>query len=145
MKTITLIALLTLSMMQTTHAQSTIYKCVDKGKTIYSESPCKKNAYHENILEVNSDRMGNVSPDRQTIEETRARIREDMNRPNAQGTSTGRAARATSNKNFVCTSIDEEIRNLDSAARQPISGWQQDQIKDQKSNAQRRKSEYGCG
>lgn len=145
MKTITLIVLLNLSMVQTTQAQSTIYKCVVKGKTIYSESPCKENAYNENIFEVNNERMGNVSPDRQTIEETRARIRHDMNKPNAQSTSTGKATRTTSNKNFVCTSIEEEIKNLDSAARQPISGWQQDQIKNQKMDAQRRKNEYGCG
>lgn len=136
-------------MCQTAQAQSTIYKCVVKGKTLYSESPCRANAYNENVFEVNNERIGNVYPDRETIEATRARIREEMVAP-VQGaggsTTTTRTTTTTTfgSKNYFCNGIDEELKNLDSRSRQPISGWEQDQIRLQKSDAHKRKSQYGC-
>lgn len=142
-------ALICLALTHTAYAQGKIYKCLVKGKTIYSESPCKANTYNENVFEVNNERMGNVSPDRETIEATRARIRDGMNTPGAKGISTGSTTQTTTtttfNKTAVCNSIEDEIRHLDSRARQPISGWEQDQIKQQKQDAHKRKSQYGCG
>lgn len=141
-------ALICIALTQTSYAQGKIYKCIVKGKTIYSESPCKENAYNVNVFEVNHDRVGTVSPDRETIDSTRARIRADMNAPGAQGISTGTTTRTTtttSNKTAVCSSIEDEIRHMDARARQPLTGWEQDQIKQQKSDAQKRKNQYGCG
>lgn len=124
-------------------AQSPIYKCIVKGKTIYSESPCTIGTTKQTELAIDNSRMGNVTYDRQTIEAARSRIRDRMNQPGAIGTSTG-AAKPTGDKKLVCDAAKLDMDNLDAMARQPNTGYAQDQIKQRKVEVQKTAYEWKC-
>ena len=130
-------------LMHQASAQSQIYKCIVKGKTIYSESPCVIGTTKQTELEIDNNRMGNVTYDRQTIDAARSRIRDRMNEPGATGTSTG-PAKPTGNKKYVCEAAKLDMDNLDAMARQPNSGYAQDQIKQRKAEVQKTAYEWKC-
>jgi hypothetical protein len=81
-----------------------------------------------------SERMGNETFDRRTIEAARARVRADMNK-HGGGASTGNvipigagnAARSASQqrREAECRNISTELKNIDAWARQPSysSDW----------------------
>ena len=142
--------------MQTSYAQGKIYKCVEKGKTLYSESPCKENAYNQNVFIAKDERMGNVSPDRETIEATRARIREEM-KPNTNSVTTKNGDTITTttttirspaspsfDKKLICEKEEKKILAIDSAARQPNSPYEQDRLKQRKTEVRQKQSQYKC-
>lgn len=70
-----IVVLICLGLSQAAAAQNKIYKCMVKGKTLYSESPCKENAYNENVFEVSNERLGIVAPSAETIDAANARIK----------------------------------------------------------------------
>lgn len=124
-------------------AQSQIYKCIVKGKTIYSESPCAIGTTKQTKLEIDNSRMGNVTYDRETIDAARSRIRDRMNEPGATGTSTG-AAKPIGDKKYVCEAAKLDMDNLDSLARQPNSSSGLDQIRRRKEAVQKTAYEWKC-
>ena len=157
MKTTIILALICTSMTQIAYAQGKIYKCVEKGKTLYSESPCRENAYNKDLFIARDEKMGNVSPDRETIEATRARIREDISAPTStqQTSRNGRTTNTTTtttsqppapafDKRFICEAAENEIKSIDAQARQPNSAYTQDTLKNQKIRVQQRQSQYKC-
>lgn len=131
------------SFTQTATAQSQVYKCVVKGKTIYSESPCAVDTTKQTKMEIDNSDMGNVTYDRQTIDAARSRIRQGMNQPGGAGTATG-PANPTGEKRYVCEAVKQDLENLDAAARQPNSAYAQDQIKQRKLAVQRTSYEWKC-
>lgn len=157
MKPTIILALICLSTMQTAYGQNRIYKCVEKGKTLYSESQCKENAYNENLFIARDEKMGSVSPDRETIEATRARIREDISTPPStqQTTRNGSSTTTTTttvtqppapafDKRMICEATENEIKAIETQARQANSAYTQDALKEQKTKAQQRQSQYKC-
>jgi len=131
-------------------ADSTIYKCQVNGKTVYSESPCGANTVKRMDIDT-SERMGNQTFDRETIEAARARIRADMDK-RGTGASTGSvlpigagsAARNTSqqNREATCASIREELKNIDAWSRQP--NYSSDWLNQRKVEVQRKAYDWGC-
>ncbi|MFJ7566195.1 DUF4124 domain-containing protein [Herminiimonas sp. NPDC097707] len=124
-------------------AQAPIYKCISKGKTVYSESPCPVGTNKQSMIDTTPEYMGNETFSRDTINSARARIREGMNQPGATGTSTG-SAQPTGNKKYVCDSVKQDLDNLDAAARQPNSSSGQDWIKQRKLETQKTAIEWKC-
>lgn len=121
-------------------AQAEIYKCTTKGKTIYSEAPCAVNGGKQSELEIDNSRMGNVTYDRETINAVRARIREGMNE-------TGVVVSTGTNKpasNSTCDMLNKQIKDLDDRARQPLSAWEQDYIRKEKTRAQQSANGWNC-
>lgn len=81
-------------------AQAPIYKCVSKGKTVYSELPCPIGTNKQSTIDTTPEYMGNQTYDRETINAARARIRAGMDErgtgiatPNVMPIGAGNAAR----------------------------------------------------
>lgn len=130
-------------------AESIIYKCVKDGKTLYSESPCRPHAYQENRLDINTDLVGTVDPDRETIEAARARIRAGMATPGATSTTTTttvtrRTRSSSSEREETCNRIKRNIQNIESSQRQRNSGSWQDHLTQRKRDEQQRYDQLGC-
>lgn len=149
MRTIHLLA--TAALLFSTCASAQIYKCIEKGKTTYSESPCKGNDYQSNRFEVVDDRVGTVSPDRATINATRARIQAEMNpAPAAAGTTrttvttTTTTRSNTPTRDYQCDGLAREIADIDSSARQARDRWWQDHLRERKRNAQQKQNDLKC-
>lgn len=138
--TLLLLALLASSVHLMASADSTIYKCMVKGKTIYSESPCSVGTTKQQRMDIQDEYMGNVTPDRQTIEGARARIRAGM-----QTEAVGFSTDAPKRKNTTtCKNLEQHIANLNARSRQPLSGWEQDYINAEKIKAQKQLSDWNC-
>ncbi|MES2534794.1 MAG: hypothetical protein V4632_02880 [Pseudomonadota bacterium] len=163
MKKISLVCLLALGVGLHAKAQNTngIQKCVSHGKTIYSDTECPRGTTSKN-LEISHAR-GITSPDRQTINETRARIQDEMWVDAVPGRSITRTvtkkgiantstienplpiqAKNISNKKADCAAITGRISSLESMARQPQSGEMQDWIKLEKAKEQSRSYDIKC-
>jgi hypothetical protein len=148
MKTILLLALCALA--SSCYADSTIFKCKVNGKTIYSESPCGYNTTKRMDIDT-SERMGNETFDRDTIDAARARVRADMDK-RGKGVSTGNvmpigagaAARNASpeHREAECRNIFNELKNIDAWARQP--NYSSDWLNQRKVEIQRASYDWGC-
>jgi hypothetical protein len=157
-----LLLLSTLAVLQTVAANaSDIYKCVAAGKTTYSDKVCGKPGA---VTEVEIQHAkGIVSPDRQTVADTRARIQDQMwvdEGPRRTRTRTI-TRNGVSNTYAVssapapvavvmpvnverCSQFDEKLRDLDAMARQPQTGPMQDWIKSEKVNVQAQRAALHC-
>ena len=140
---------------------SGIYKCVVAGKTIYSDTVCDKAGA---VAEVKIHHAkGIVSPNRQTIDDTRAKIQDQMwvdEEPGRTRTrtitldgvsNTYSVSSAPKPKVVVmpvnverCGQFDQRLRDLDAMARQPQTGQMQDWIKSEKVNAQSQRAAMQC-
>ena len=140
---------------------SGIYKCVIAGKTIYSGTVCGKPG---TVAEVKiRHAKGVVSPDRQTIADTRARIQDQMWVDEAPGRTRTRTITqdGVSNTYSVsntqppvavvmpinvdrCSEFDRRLRDLDAMARLPQTGQMQDWIKGEKIKVQSHRAETHC-
>ena len=140
---------------------SGIYKCVVAGKTIYSDSVCGKPG---SVAEVEIHHAkGVVSPDRQTIADTRARIQDQMWVDEGPGRTKTRTItrNGVSNTYSVasapgpaavvmpinverCSQFDQKLRDLDAMARQPQTGQMQDWIKSEKVVTQSQRATMHC-
>lgn len=157
MKWIAMSVLILSASITTAFAQGKIYKCVEKKKTTYSESPCRENAYDQNVFVTRDENMGTVSPDRETIEATRARIREDISAPTYTRDETRNGSSTTTttttvnrppgqdfDNRMICEAAANEIQAIDSAARQPSSPYKQDRLRTQKIKARQTQAQYKC-
>lgn len=122
-------------------AQSIIYKCVKDGKTTYGQSPCRPNAYQENRVDINTDMVGTVDPDRETIEASR---RSAVAPVRTTTVTTRRTTSRTKNKEIACDGIAQQIKNIEASQRNAHSGSWQDNLTQQKRAAQSRQSDLGC-
>ena len=140
---------------------SGIFKCVVAGKTIYSDKVCGKPG---SIAEVEIHHAkGVISPDRQTVADTRARIQDQMwvdEEPGRTRTRTitrngvGNTYSVSSTPASVavimpanverCSQINQKILDLDAMARQPQTGQMQDWIKNEKIIVQSRRAAMHC-
>lgn len=136
----TLFALTLVFAIPTAFAQSPIYKCLSKGKTIYSESPCPIGTNKQSKIDTTPEYMGNETYDRSTINAARARIRAGMNET---GTivSTGKSR---PKNDSTCDALNKQIQNLDARSRQPLSAWEQDYIRQEKTRAHQSATEWNC-
>ncbi|MNS21483.1 hypothetical protein D3C72_532470 [compost metagenome] len=149
----TIFALLLASTMSAAMAQAPIYKCVSKGKTIYSESPCAIGTNKQSTIDTTPQYMGNETYDKETINAARARIRAGMDE-RGKGIATadvmpigaGNAARNASpaQRADMCRWVYNETRNLDSWARAPQGGYSHDWIRQRKAEVQRTAYDWGC-
>jgi len=128
------------------HAQ-VIYKCADKGRITYSESPCTEGDYSSNRFAVRNDRLGNVVPDREI---GRPRFQNEENR---QATSTdargveianGPSSMSASDAKDRCAALEREIADIDAAARQGVSARRQDRLAERKRKARQKQREWRC-
>lgn len=87
-----------------------------------------------------SERMGNETFDRQTIEAARARIRAGMNQPGGQGASMGKSA----SNSYQCKSIKKEMDSIDSSSRQRGYHWNKDWLNQRKYDLQKQANDLGC-
>lgn len=121
-------------------AQSPVYKCVSKGKTVYSESPCPVGTNKQSKLDTTPEYMGNETYSRDTINSARARIRAGMNETGV-AVSTGKGKRKNDQ---LCNAITRDLQNLDSRSRQPLSAWEQDYIRQEKIRVHQAATEWDC-
>lgn len=128
----------------TAAGQNKIYNCVIKGKTLYSESPCKENAYNENVFEVTNERLGTVAPSAETIDAANARIKRRSQEIDAETLRYAQSPNQRSEKKSVCDAAKIEADQLDAWARQPNTGWTQDQIRSRKQTVQKTAFEWKC-
>ena len=140
---------------------SGIYKCVVAGKTTYSDKLCGK---HGSVAEIEIHHAkGVVSPDRQTVADTRARIQDQMWVDDGPGrtrtrtitrngvTNTYAVSSAPTSVAAVmpvnverCSQFDQRLRDLDAMARQPQTGQMQDWIKSEKVKVQSERAALHC-
>jgi hypothetical protein len=135
------------------YAQSTIFKCIEKGKTVYSESPCPIGTKKQTAIDTTPEYMGNQTYDRNTIDAARARIRAGMNetgvvvssgKPMPIGAGTAARNASQAQKNDVCNSIAIEINNLNAWARNPQGTYSLDWIRQRKIEVERTAYDWGC-
>lgn len=140
---------------------SGIYKCVVAGKTTYSDKVCGKPG---TIAEVEIHHTkGVVSPDRQTVADTRARIQDQM----WVDEEPGRARTRTITRDGVtntytvasrpapvaivmplnverCSQLSQTLHDLDVMARKPQTWQIQDWIKSEKVSTQSQSAAMHC-
>lgn len=126
--------------------QSTIYKCIAKGKTTYSQSPCDQQATKKETVEIKDDRLGNVTYDQATIDAARAKVRADMENPGTGGAinSNGEPSKDRDGKKQVCDAVRDELKRLDSAALQNNSTESLNDIKSKKADIQKQGQAWNC-
>ena len=141
--------------------RSSIYKCIIAGKTTYSDNVCGKPGSNA-ALEIHHAR-GIVSPDRQTVADTRARIQDQMwvdEEPGRERTRTitrngvantftvsnrtGPAAVVMPLNVERCNQAGQTLQDLDAMARKPQSGQMQDWIKSEKIKVQAQSAALNC-
>lgn len=136
-----------------TSAQAPIYKCVSKGKTVYSESPCPIGTNKQSMIDTTPEYMGNQTYDRETINAARARIRAGMDErgtgiatPSVMPIGAGSAARnaTPAQRAEMCQWVQNETRYLDSWARSPQGGYSHDWLRQRKLEVQRVAYDWGC-
>jgi hypothetical protein len=103
-----------------------IQKCTSNGKTTYSDAPCP-NGTKTSSVEMHVA-AGIVSPSRETIEATRAQIRNDIR--NDVGPSG--IIQTTAPDQETCDWLKKRADQLDSQSRHRQSSWSQDQIRFEK-------------
>lgn len=148
-----LLALALVFVIPSAFAQAPVYKCIIKGKTIYSESPCPIGTNKQSKIDTTPEYMGNETYDRNTINAARARIRAGMDErgsgvatsnviPIGAGTAAKNASPAQ--RADVCRSVQDETKNLDSWARSPQGGYSHDWIRQRKVEVQKTGYDWGC-
>ncbi len=135
------------------NAQTLVYKCISKGKTVYSESPCPVGTNKQSTIDTTPEYMGNETFDRNTINAARARIRAGMDErgtgiatSNVMPIGAGSAARNSTpaQRAEMCHWVQNESRNLDSWARSPQGGYSHDWIRQRKTDVQKIAYDWGC-
>jgi hypothetical protein len=131
-------------MLTETYREGEIVKCTVNGKTTYSNSDCGAGQKKTKVTII--DTAGVVSPSREQIDSTLARLRQERlieaNSQAAQGKVMviGKAEQAE----FECEAINNHIANLDASARQPQTAQMQDWLAREKKKATSRKYSLQC-
>lgn len=120
-----------------------IVKCESNGKTTYSDKKCQQ-AEHQVAVNIKETSGGFVSPDQQTIADTRARIRADIQRPGFVAMAGESTPAITNNTQGQCYYLAEEIKSIDSASNIGQSGWSQEQLRLRRLDVRNRMYRLGC-
>ncbi|NKI72250.1 hypothetical protein GN109_22750 [Collimonas pratensis] len=120
-----------------------IVKCESGGKATYSDTPCPTSSHTETVA-IHESSGGFVSPDKDTIADTRARIQAEIKRPGFVAMAGESSPALTSNTQGQCYYLAEEIKSIDSASNQRQSGWSQDQLRLRRLDVRNRMYRLGC-
>lgn len=121
--------------------QGRIFRCEVNGKIVYTDAPCK--GYRSTEVSVR-DSSGVTIVDPRKVEEFRIQALAPasgrrVSRPVADSPKT----QAVANR-AECDLVDREIKMLDRLARQPLSGREQDRIKDERRILVQRRHDLNC-
>ncbi|WP_148264820.1 hypothetical protein [Collimonas fungivorans] len=120
-----------------------IIKCKSGGKTTYSDKKCA-GAEQQTAMVIKETSGGFVSPNQQTIADTRARIRADIQRPGIV-TMAGESTQAiTSNMQGQCYYLAEEIKSIDAASNIGQTSQSQQQLRIRRQDVRARMYRLGC-
>jgi hypothetical protein len=120
-----------------------IIKCQSGGKTTYSDKKCA-GAEQQTAIVIKETSGGFVSPDQQTIADTRARIREDIQRPGIVTMASESKPATTSNTQGQCYYLAEEIKSIDAGSNIGQSSWSQEQLRIRRLDVRNRMYRLGC-
>ena len=120
-----------------------IIKCQSGGKTTYSDKKCAGAEQQTSII-VKETSGGLISPDQQTIADTRARIREDIQRPGIIAMAGESKPATTSNTQGQCYYLAEEIKSIDAGSNIGQSSWSQEQLRVRRLDVRNRMYRLGC-
>lgn len=127
----------------TTSQSIGIVKCQSGGKTTYSNKKCA-DTERQTSVPIKETSGGFVSPDQQTIADTRAQIRAEIQRPGFVAMAGESTPAMTSNTQGQCYYLNEEIKSIDSASNIRQSGWSQDQLRVRRLDVRNRMYRLGC-
>lgn len=120
-----------------------INKCQSGGKITYSDKGCKSTE-HQVVADIRETSGGFVSPDAQTIANTRAQIREEIRQPGFVATAGESTPAMTSNTQGQCYYSREEIKSIDSASNVGQTSWSQEQLRLRRLDVRNRMYRLGC-
>lgn len=120
-----------------------IVKCESGGKATYSDTPCPTSSHTETVA-IHETSGGFVSPDKDTIADTRTRIQAEIKRPGFVAMAGESSPALTSNTQGQCYYLAEEVKSIDSASNQRQSGWSQDQLRLRRLDLRNRMYRLGC-
>jgi len=124
-------------------ASGGIVKCESGGKVTYSDKGCKPTD-RQVIADIRETSGGFVSPDAQTIADTRTQIRAEIRQPGFVAMAGESAPAMTSNTQGQCYYLNEEIKSIDSASNIGQSGWSQDQLRLRRLDVRNRMYRLSC-
>lgn len=127
---------------QTTQSdqQHQIYKCETNHQASYSDQQCG-NTQRTTTINIRETSRGFISPDPQTIADTRAKIRTEMQQSSATAII---AQSPTHNPSYECSFLAEEINAIDAASRERHTGQEQQQLRLRREQARTREFRLGC-
>ncbi|HWX00720.1 hypothetical protein [Collimonas sp.] len=120
-----------------------IVKCESGGKTTYSDAPCPTSSHTAQVT-IQETSGGFVSPDKETIADTRAHIQAEIKQPGFVAMAGASTPSLTSNTQGECYYLAEEIKSIDSASNIKQSGWSQDQLRSRRLDVRNRMYRLGC-
>jgi hypothetical protein len=122
---------------------SEIVKCESQGKTTYSDAQCPTSS-HTAAVTIHETSGGFVSPDQQTIADTRARIRADIQQPGFVAMAGESTPKITSNTQGQCYYLADEIKAIDAASNIGQSWESQQQLRTRRLDVRNRMYRLGC-
>ncbi|WP_442784003.1 hypothetical protein [Collimonas fungivorans] len=120
-----------------------IIKCQSGGKTTYSDKKCA-DTERQTAIVMQEASGGFVSPNKQTIAETRARIRENIQRPGVVAMAGESTPATTSNTQGQCYYLAEEIKSIDAASNIGQTSQSQEQLRIRRQDVRARMYRLGC-
>lgn len=116
----------------------TVTKCIVSGKVIFTDGECP-NGSKKSSVTVNTAKVGTVAPRMPTNAPTPMQHQVvEIQTPTVGNTG------SVSNHNAECTYLDEQIKQLDSLARQALSAQSQDSLRHQRQRLRSRQFELHC-
>ena len=123
-----------------TDQQNQIYKCVANNQASYSDQKCG-DTQRTTAVNIRETSGGFISPDPQTIANTRAKIRTDMQQPGATAIV---AESTTNNPSYECPYLAAEINAIDAASRERHTGQEQQRLRLRREEVRTREFRLGC-
>jgi hypothetical protein len=119
----------------------TVTKCMVNGQVIFTDRDCPSGA-KESSVTVNTANLGTVAP---RVQETAPVPGQQRNVVTTTTTyTTNGAAANASGRAAECTYMDFRIKQIDSQARQPLSGQAQDGLSAEKARLRSKQYELHC-
>jgi hypothetical protein len=117
-------------------------KCISAGGAVtYSDGPCPNNTRAAEVA-VNPDL--NLA-EGMSVEDRQASMRHNSAIAQSVLEHERRAAENVDTTGSACAQLKELIASIDAAARQPLPGYEQDRLKDQRRHANDRRFALRCG
>ncbi|PUA18682.1 hypothetical protein [Glaciimonas sp. PCH181] len=120
-----------------------IYKCESNHKATYSDQKCLSTE-QTTTVKIRESSGGFVSPDQQTIAETRERIRLGMSDPGAAVITNKRVSGMTNNMQGQCYYLANEIDVIDATSRHRLTGQEQQRLRIRRGDIRARQYRLGC-